>query len=323
MYRLFIIRGMNPESPGSIAPNPDENPNTPAPESSAFTALTDKVGGGVVTQSLNSADLPKKFAKYQAMKGMFAAVPMFFVGIIIAAVVYNKTHSKKDLLIIILADIVVGGFTFLISYISYRQLKKAQAQPTTFNQFQSGTAVTYTTPLPPTTVAADEVVGSWLGPVWVGGKQGIDVQVLNHESDHQTANTLLFTNKQIITILLGPQDVPSSLAGGLLNQVASSSIQYSDEAEAAKNQEFTLLYAKKWEAIMQNLLVQNIQALQQNHLTSGIPFDQIDHVEVKRSLINPGLVIHMRDGKKLTYPTQRKDLLDQAQNYLQQYVTVQ
>jgi len=100
---------MNPETPGN-SPNenqnnnfvePTKNPNASASDPNAFTALTDKVGDGIVTQSLNSADLPKKFAKWNAIKGMLAAVTVFLAGIVIAAVSYNKNHSHKDLLIII------------------------------------------------------------------------------------------------------------------------------------------------------------------------------------------------------------------------------
>jgi hypothetical protein len=306
---------------GFVGSGTSSNVNDPSDTPNAFTALSDKIGGPVA-QNLNSADVPKKLAEYNAIKSVIASIIVFIAGIVVAAITYNRNHNRKDLLLILIATIVISGLIFVISYISYRQLKNAQKQPATFNQFQTGTAVSYKTPLTTATIAADEVVGSWLGPVNTGGKQGISVQVLNHESDHQAINTLLFTNKQVIAVLLGPQDAPASLAGGLLNQVASSAVQYSDEGANAKNEEFVVMYARKWDAMVQNLLSQGLQTLPQNHLTYGIPFDQIEHVEVRRSLINPGLIFYLRDGKKLTYPTLRKDLLDQAQNYLQQYLQV-
>ncbi len=294
----------------------------PTSDQNAFTALSNNVVGQPFTQSATQANIPKKYQEYKQVKNIVKVWGFAAIGIIFSIFLYSAKHDLTISLIFagfILGIAIIGT---ILSLVSLQQLRRSEKQQPglQMNQFQTGTAVTYQTDAPTATVEADESVIGWLGPVSRADKLIVDKQWLMNEHNYAAANTLVFTNKQIIAVMLGPQDVPSDLAGGLLNQVASTAIAYSDEGSLDKDVQFTSLYAHKWEQIMTNLSHTPLAEISQNHITYGISYTSISSFEVKRTFINPGIVFHMSDGTVRSFTTMRKDLLDGIQTLLQGYL---
>ena len=298
-------------------------PQAPSAEQNAFTAVGDNTFGQDATQTATQANIPKKYQEYKQLKGILQSVGLAVIGILFSIFLYNAKHDLGIALIFAGFAIGIAIIGSVLSIISFRQLRRSEKENTGKNQFQTGTAVTYQTDAPEAVVNADETVIGWLGPVSRSDKLVVDKQWLMNEQNYAAANTLVFTNKQIIAIMLGPQDAPSDIAGGLLNQAASAAIAYSDEGSLDKDVQFTSLYAHKWEQIMSTLLSAPLSEVGKRHLTYAIPYASIASCEIKRTFINPGIVFHMNDGTARSFTTLRKDLLDQAQVALGQYIRTQ
>lgn len=213
----------------------------------------------------------------------------------------------------------------LISVISYRQLRKSADNNLQFNQFQVSTAVNYVTPNGTTVAQVDtsEKILDWFGPVIRTDMGAVSYQMLDKEVDKQTANTLLLTNKQIIALMLGPEDAtalgPSNNAA---EGLVSSAINFAPESATQKGIQFESLNADRWITMIQPLLQQPIQNILSKHLNIGIPYENIDHIEIKKSFVNPGIRIHLKDSSKISYSTLKKDRIDEFSNVLQQFVAI-
>ena len=285
----------------------------------AFNKLANSIQPGA-DEKARQFNLPKIISEIREVKGMISSLFFLLFGIIMGIIVYTKSHSTTYAL---LASSILGIgaiILFLISFIGLRQLRNAEKIPDTFNQFQTGTAVTYNTPKPKSKISTNETIIDWLGPVSVGGKAGISWTVLEHESMNQSINTLLFTNYQIIAFLIGPQDVPTASAGGTLNQVASAFINYSDGSAFDKNAFSTILYANKWQDIVASLIKTDLNKIIDSHLNYGIPFTSIDSYRINTSSINSGLTLYLKDGGKMSFTTQRKDLLNQTETAIKKFI---
>ncbi len=270
-------------------------------------------------------NIPKTFSKYREIKGMIFGLCLLVFGIGFAVYVHGRTHSTKDLLVILGGFGGVGLIVLLISVISYLQLRKSADNNPQFNQFQASTAVNYVTPkgIEAAKVYNDEKILDWFGPVNRSDFKGQSYGILDKEVDKQTANTLLFTNRQIIALMLGPEDAaalgPSNNAAEGITNMA---LDYAPEAATQKGFQFEALNAGRWITMVQPLLSQPIGTTLSNHLNIGIPYENIDHIEVKKSLINPGLKIFLKDNSKLSYATFKKDRLDEISNLIRQFVAV-
>jgi hypothetical protein len=59
-----------------------------------------------------------------------------------------------------------------------------------------------------------------------------------------------------------------------------------------------------------------------NHVSSGIPYNQIGSVEVRQARVNPGLVLHLQFGQQISFGTMHLDLIPWAAQVLSPYVRV-
>ena len=261
-------------------------------------------------------NIPKKISEFQSLRGILTGVILIVASIIIGTVVYQ--YSLVGSILIGGGGLVISGIVITISAIGFRQLRDAEKSPNSFNEFQTSTAVKYKTPLSAANMSPDEVVEGWLGPVTVGGRGGFSFQLVNKEYTNQSANTLLFTNKQIVAVLIGPQDMPPSLAA----DTAFTAVQYSPEDAVTKNVQFDALYAHKWGDILRSVMASGLQNLPQQHLTYAIPYDQVKNAEIVKKIINSGITVTLKNGKKLVYNTLLKEQLDSAQPILQKYIQV-
>lgn len=269
---------------------------------------------------LEKLNLPKRISKYQQLKAAYAGFSLAVFGVIFGIGAHN-----------IVIGLVIGGFgllMMLLSLISYRQLRKSEKQPPSFNQFQTSTATTYAAPKdlavnPAAAPSINENIEKWLGPIERVDKGSISYTVLSKEVDKQAENTLLFTPSQVIVIMLAPADL-ANVSQGVLGNAASAFINYSDGSGGDKGQEFRLLHSKHWDKLMAPLLQAPLSSILQTHFNYSIPYNSIQSAEIKHhSLLYPSLIFHLNDGKKLGYSVWQKDKVDDIAVYLQQKVRLE
>jgi hypothetical protein len=315
------------DRPHGPTKNTSGEPSSVGPEtdaSNAFTVLSQSLAGNENTAKLVGLDIPKKISEFNEIRGMASGISIAVVGLVVAIVCLIFFKNIPIAIVILLGGLLMGGVTFVLSLIGFRRLRQSEKRPApAYNNFQTGTDVTYRKPSAQAVIDRDETLAGWLGPVTVQGSQGIGWEILSKEQSGQSVNTLLFTNKRVVALLLGPQDVPASLAGGMLNQIASTAIMYSNQAATEKNVQLDALYSGKWAQIMASVLAQPLSTLPDNHLSYAIPYDAIQKVQVKRTFINPGLIFYIKDGTKSSFSVFRKEILDEAEACLRPVVTVE
>lgn len=137
-------------------------------------------------------------------------------------------------------------------------------------------------------------------------------------------NTLLFTPRQAIGITLGPEDLAGVPGGADLVATAEREVEFGDRpSEYARSlgMRFITIYAKNWPEMIAALGGQPLSAVLASRANFGVPYDTIDHVEVKR-IVNPGLRVHLTDGTSLRFMTLQLEQMAEAADFLRQHVSV-
>jgi hypothetical protein len=305
-----------PVSPQPVVNAPQEvNPN-PSPVVNSVVSAIDS--------DLKSKNIPNSIGRWHDMKGLIFASFLIIAGIIGGIIIKNQHQTKAALAVFGFVS-GVGLIVFLISFISYRQLSRSARQPETYNQFQTDTAVQYNTPISKAGLSADETIGSWLGPVNRTDKGGISYTLVSKEVDNQAINTLVFTSKQVIGLMIAPQDLPAANGGVLAaaGALANEAVKYSADGAEQKDLQFEMLNSRHWEDMVNQLSAQPLQSVLDSHLNFGLAYNSIASIEVKNSIVNSGLVFHLKDNSKLTYSTMLKSQITPAAQYLRQYISFQ
>lgn len=163
---------------------------------------------------------------------------------------------------------------------------------------------------------------SWIGP----GTTQSSVQVVGLLSGaHDPAtNTFLFTSHQAIGLTLGPEDLSGVAGGADLVAGAEREVEFGNrpsEYACSLGMRFITLYAKHWPEMIAVLGSQPLSAVLANRENFGVPYETIDHVEVKR-IVNPGLRFHLTDGTSLRFMTLQLEQMAKAADFLRQHVSV-
>jgi hypothetical protein len=277
------------------------------------------------TDSVEALNLPKTVGRMRAITGIFSGLFFIFLGMVFGLLAYSHHHNWKLALIVLGFLGVAGTWASVTSLIGYRQLTRAQNAPVTFTQFNTGTATTYRVPLKlqGAQVGPDESIESWFGPVSTQGKAGISYQVLFKEIDNQAINTLLFTNVQVIGLMLGPDDLRHLRGSGPVKALANSVVRLDFRSGVTKAVQFDALNANHWDQMVNALSEQPLEATLVNHLNFGLPYDHIHSVEVESHFVNPGFTFHLNDGSRLRYSTFKRSKLPELTRYLKQFVSIQ
>lgn len=273
---------------------------------------------------LNGNNIVKKYVMFRQIMGMITGVFLFFFGIIVG-VIFAFSNTLAAL---IFGGIIsgLGVLLFVLSLVGRRQLKKSIVNQPSYNTYQNTeTAVEYAAPSvassTPTVAQQNETIGSWLGPVSRSGMAGVSYGVVSKEVDNQAENTLLFTNQQVIGLMVTPQDLADlqqSSGREILNQITN----YAPDTAFDKGMDFAFVNLRHWQDIVAKLQSQPLQAVLQSHFNFNIPYSDISSVQVHNSVIDKGLTFHLKDGKKLAYTTLKKDQLPVAVDFLKQYLTI-
>jgi hypothetical protein len=279
------------------------------------------------TDRLEKLDLPKKIARARALWGIVTGLFFTFIGVLIGVLVYSYHHNHNWKAASIVLGFVggLGMLSTVGSAISYRRLTAAERAPVTFTQFQTGLATNYRVPLKlnGATVGPDESIESWFGPVSTQGKAGISTIWLAKENDNQSINTLLFTRVQVIGLMLGPDDLRHLQGSGPVKTFANSVVRLDTRGGITKGMQFGALNANHWDQMVDALSAQPLEAALANHLSFGLPYGQIQSVEVKNHIVNPGFTFHLKDGRRLRYSSFKRDKLPELTRYLKQFVSIQ
>ncbi len=286
-----------------------------------------------VDDVLEPLNLPNRMGRWRAGGGIVPGVILILVGIGLSVLIYNghasghlaKGHPLKAALIVLA---VLGGGGLLLSvlpsWIAYRQLRKAaKAPPLTYTHFQTGAATSFQLPrnMTAAVIGYDETVGGWFGPVMNPGFSG-SYTALAKEVDREAVNTLLFTESQIIGLMLGPEDLRNLEASGALKSVANEFLKVNSSSGYKKGVQFEALNANHWEEMVDALTALPLESALANHLNFGLPYDRIQSIEVKAHLVNPGITMHLKDGSHLRYATFSRSRLPEITTYLGQFVPI-
>jgi hypothetical protein len=208
-----------------------------------------------------------------------------------------------------------------------------------YTQFETFIPAKYELPLDlQAAVLSDgESIASWLGPVNKLGGSDISSHYVRTsrswsrrsvmEVDRDAVNTFLFTNNQIIGLMLGPDDLQYLRYSGPVKTAANEAIakyQWSREGALAKGVQFASLNANHWKEMVDALSAQPLSTALGDHLNCGLPYDRVQSVKVKSRFINPGLTIYLTDGSYLIYGTfGKKGRLPEVASFLGEHVKQQ
>jgi len=205
-----------------------------------------------------------------------------------------------------------------------------ETQARAYTHFESPYETKYVLPpnLESAVIDQNESVGSWLGPVNIpsiptGRTTRFGFKFGHKEVDTNAINTLLFTNDQVIGVMLGPDDLSNLRGSGRMSATANMMVEHYWEGGIEKGVQFEALNANHWGEMVDALTSQPLEEALKGHLNFGLAYERIQSVELKSRFINPGLNFHLADGSLLAYRTFKKDKLSEIGNYLkQQFVTV-
>lgn len=277
-----------------------------------------------VDSAIGPLNLPKRIARFGALKGVLSGGASVCIGIILCIILWAAFRRSAAPLIALGIFGGLGMVVLVSSWISYRQLTNAERKPATYEQFQTSTATEYRVPLhlQAAVIAPGEVIGNWYGPVNTRGIHGVGFQYLSSEIDVQAINTLLFTNVQVIGLMLGPDDMQNLLGSGRLKQTANRLVEYAPESGLDKGMQFQVLNERHWVDMVNALARQPLDAELAHYLNFGLPYERIEHVQIKARFVNPGLTFHLRDGSRLGYGSFKEERLSNIAAFLKPFVSV-
>lgn len=264
------------------------------------------------------ADLPRAAAQFENYRGIVIGAGAAVLGVVIAVLVAPKSFAAAALVLLFFTGGGLLGCTASVR--SNRQLQAAPEQGA--QQYRSSTAVSFESPAPTAAIADSEVMRAWLGPVFDNTHVITGSTFLSEEHIRSTANTLLFTDTQIVAVLLGPKDVPAQSVGGAWSQLGLSEIVNAPASTGDEMSQFATLYANHWQALVDFALRPGMHLLAQDHLTYAIPYSQIVSVKMRRGRLNPGLTISLGDGRELKYASWGIDPLEPVQRVLGTHVRI-
>lgn len=263
--------------------------------------------------------LPKTFAKMNNWILMIIFVAIGFGVVGFALYDYSKSQSIKNTIYLLLFACIFFVIAVII-FIANRRLGQKSHDNLSANlgnKFSSGTSVTLEKPFDCANIANGEKVLDWVGPAIRYGKGAGYIDILDKETDLSPENTLLFTDHQIIAIMVGPDDINKvKNQNGFIKDIASSVVDISIETHQEKNIQNVFLYLKQWPEIMGNLLSLPLDQLLESHFNFGVPNDLIESVYVRTGMLNPGFVFKLKDGTELPYAVQNKDRMDEVATFL-------
>lgn len=168
-----------------------------------------------------------------------------------------------------------------------------------------------------------ESAAEWLGPV-----SRERTRVTGRAGSHE-ANTLLFTEHQVIGFDVGLADLAGDARHPLLGAASRAAVAESSRPIVrARNLgreteiPFEALNATRWGAIVAPLLGQPLDAVLAGRENFGLPYGQIQEVVVSDRIVNPGIAFELADGTTLRYRAIGRQRLSEVAQFLQPFVTV-
>lgn len=160
---------------------------------------------------------------------------------------------------------------------------------------------------PRATLSGDEEIVGWLGPLQRYDFKGMSsVGPLGTETHRGAENTLLVTPRQLIAVAIVQSDFDTLISQGAANPVFSQ-LGAANSSAAGQHVQTGLLNFKLWPKLIDSIPATEYASLLDTHYQWGIPFADIQSVEVKNSAMNAGVQIHLTNGTTLKYSTFLKE----------------
>lgn len=186
------------------------------------------------------------------------------------------------------------------------------------SQYVTDTQVTYKTNYSVGRAIGNEQVVTWIGPVVQNGQWSYIGPTLK-ETNRQAINTLIFTDRQIVGIMLATADVKGFKDGysdifNSLNSASASQDQYL----------FMMNYHKYWPVIVAELLKSPLEEILQTHINMGIQYSDIQSINITKNFLQARIIkIILKSGHELSFSVtftnldQIRSLLQPLQQHLQ------
>jgi hypothetical protein len=226
---------------------------------------------------------------------------------LVSGIVTIKQTGFSNNVLLLFSLTTVMFILCLIFCIVLSQAFKSRHSNYKFDYIKSSQLVTFSTPYPAAIISNEEKVLNFIGPIQrYGLKWSATGQFLNHLYTKSAENTLLFTDKQIIAILVGPSDInkisnETSSTQKNLSFLVNFGGNYFD-----KNSQINALFASKWPLIVNRIIEMPLTNIMQDHLNFGIPYSLINQIEI----IDKGLIkINLKNGDVVNYFTFNNECL--------------
>lgn len=261
----------------------------------------------------------KRFAVFSNKITMIIFILFGLAVVVLALYDFLKSKNTNNLVVLFIFSCVFFVFAALV-YISNRRMLQKSPDSTSANltnQYSTDTSVTFVTPFDTANISENEKVLNWVGPVYRQNLMLVDTQLLGKEKDKAPENTLLFTDNQIIAIMIGPQDIEMMKTNnGPIKNLTSDLVNFNPEDYYSKDIQNQLLYYKQWSKIMENILSLPLNQILSGHLNFGVPNSLIESVKLKNRIVNPGFVFNLKDGNKMSYTTFDKSRINEVADFL-------
>lgn len=216
----------------------------------------------------------------------------------------------------------IGGVIMLV--IGARRVNKAIRIKANYNQFQSGTIVDFKQQFSKVNILDNEKSLGWIGPVSRNKAVWFPLW-LGKEKVPYPENTIIFTNKQLIGITIGDEDMVNLPESGELKKITSSLINISPGDYFTKSLQVTALHNKDWSKIMQNVFAMPLYELVSSHYSFGLTYDLISHVEINSGFTNSPLKVILKNNDVLKYTVMNDEEISKMREMvtqLNQYVPI-
>lgn len=178
--------------------------------------------------------------------------------------------------------------------------------------------------LPAALIGLGESAGEWLGPVAREGSHAFG------PPGGRAANTLLFTEHQVVGVVVSLADLDGDAGRPLLDTASRAAVAESNQPSVrARNLgrtteiPFEALNAARWGDIVAAVLRQPLGTVLAARENFGLPYGQIRAVVVKDRVVNPGVAFELADGSTLRYRAIGRHRLTEVAQFLRPFVTVQ
>jgi hypothetical protein len=247
---------------------------------------------------------------------LLAASLLCAIGWMIA---FTGTRNVTAGVIAMLLGVVVLIWGLYTTIKSFTTTSKVVNSSPKLNPFNVANDVTRASGGIATQLADGEHVVAWAGPIsFRSGGPSIEYPTAKETNTYYSVNTMIITDRQIIFVLLGYDDLPEGSSDPY--------VEFSEHvpgSEVNKASQFLFLHQNQWPLMIDKLLQGDLPQIVASHYNYSFPYSSVVSAEARRhELLNHCIDFEMVDGStnSITIMTksQRTPVLESLRPYIHQ-----